>query len=493
MIPILYEKDEVAFTTNGLGRLRDCLTCTVTEERNGIYECDFSYPVDGQRFADIIPGRIIGVTHDDNGDIQPFDIIGYNKPIEGVVTFHAVHISYRQNAMTVTGSNINSLSDAFTLFGTAEPSNPFSYSSDLAGSGYLACADGVPKTVRSMMGGIEGSILDTYGGEYKFDRWRVSLLAARGETKDFSIRYGVNMLDYNEEYDISTSYSSCIPYWTDGTATVIGDMQTNGQTVTGRGECVPLDVSEKFENKPSKAQVEAAGLSYLISNSTQAPAQTINVSFVRLQDLGYEDLQSLLQCSLCDTIKVIFPGHIIGNFKIVKVIWNVLRNKYEEMELGQLSTSLSEALGVGSGTASGGGGGGTPVNVDFLTVSKSLSDSSQRVSISSGTTSTTVLTLTAPMTGFVVVNGYVQMTGNSNGNRHAQLTVDGTVVSQDTRPAHATQNAMIALSAVYPVSQGDVINLQTWQNSGSSLYAGGMLNAMFLVGEIPDGDDLGYG
>ena len=481
MIPILYDTNETAFTSNGICRLRDCLECTVTEERNGIYECDFSYPVDGANFELIQPGRIIGVTHDDTGDVQPFDIVGYTKPINGVISFHAVHISYRQTGMTVSGKNINSLDDAFTLLTTAQPTNPFSYSSDMTKSGRFGAADGVPKSVRQMLGGVEGSILDSYGGEYLFDKWSVQLLSARGEVKNLSIRYGVNMLDYNEEYDISTSYSSCIPYWTDGTATVIGDMQTNGQTVTGRGECVPLDVSEKFETKPSKAQVEAAGLSYLISNSTQAPAQTINVSFVRLQDLGYEDLQSLLQCSLCDTIKVIFPGHIIGNFKIVKVIWNVLRNKYEEMELGQLSTSLSEALGVGSGTASGGGGGGTPVNVDFLTVSKSLSDSSQRVSISSGTTSTTVLTITAPMTGFVVVNGFIQMTGNPNGNRHAQLTIGGTNVSQDTRPAHATQNGMIALAAVYPVSQGDVINLQAWQNSNSSLYAGGMLNAMFLV------------
>lgn len=486
MIPILYEKDEVAFTTNGLGRLRDCLTCTVTEERNGIYECDFSYPVDGQRFADIIPGRIIGVTHDDTGDVQPFDIVGYSKPINGVITFHAVHVSYRQIAMTATGNNISTIADAFTMLSGAKPSNPFSYFTDRPGTGHMGAANGVPQSVRSLLGGVEGSILDTYGGEYLFDRWSVQLLTARGEKKSFSIRYGVNMLDYNEDYDISGAFSACIPYWTDGTATVVGDMQTNGQTVTGRGECAPLDVSEKFENKPTKAQVEAAGLSYLISRSPQLPAQTIDVSFVRLQDLGYEDLQNLLKCSLCDTITVIFPGHMSGDFKIVKTVWDVLRNKYEEMELGQLSTSLSEALGVGSGTASGGGGGGTPVNVDFLTVSKSLSDSSQRVSISSGTTSTTVLTLTAPMTGFVVVNGFVQMTGNSSGNRHAQLTIDGTVVSQDTRPAHATQNAMIALAAVYPVSQGDVINLQAWQNSNSSLYAGGMLNAMFLVGEIPD-------
>ena len=84
MIPILFEKDASGFDYNGLGRLRDCISCTVTEERNGIYECDFEYPVDGARFEDIQIGRIIVVEHDDSGNLQPFDIVSYSKPISGV-------------------------------------------------------------------------------------------------------------------------------------------------------------------------------------------------------------------------------------------------------------------------------------------------------------------------------------------------------------------------------------------------------------------------
>ena len=65
MIPILYEKNESVFASNGLGRLRDCISCKVAEERNGIYECDFEYPVTGANYDLIQIGRIIGVTHDD--------------------------------------------------------------------------------------------------------------------------------------------------------------------------------------------------------------------------------------------------------------------------------------------------------------------------------------------------------------------------------------------------------------------------------------------
>ena len=349
MIPILYDKTETAFTSNGIGRLRDCISCIVTEERNGIYECDFEYPVNGANYDLIQVGRIVGVTHDESGDIQPFDIVSFTKPIDGIVTFHCVHVSYRQSYLSFTATNINSLADAFTALNGATPSNPFTYTTDKSSTGYCGCMDGTPRTVRQALGGIEGSILDAYGGEYEWDRWQVKLWSARGQYRDFAIRYGVNMLDYNEEYDSSGCYSSCIPYWTDGTTTVVGDKQTSGGvTPSGREQCIPLDVSEKFEDQPTKAQVEAMGLQVMNSANPTIPSQNITVSFVRLQDMGeFADFQNLLQCKLCDTIKVIFPDfNSSGTFKIVKTVWNVLTGRYDEMELGDLSISLSEALGI---------------------------------------------------------------------------------------------------------------------------------------------------
>lgn len=389
MIPILYDKDETTFVSNGLCRLRDCISCTVSEERNSIYECDFEYPVTGANYDLIQVGRIIGVTHDDyhtrkverieapltneeltditdeNGtpimgerknsyyarDIQPFDIVSFSRPIDGVVTFHAVHISYRQSYLTTNGTNINNLSDALDMLKVSQPNNPFEYWSDKVSTGYMSSADGVPKTVRSFLGGVEGSILDAYGGEYEWDKWTVKLWNSRGEDKDFSIRYSVNMVNYDEDCDISETYSSCIPYWKSDSAIVIGDRQDcNGSTVTGRGECVPLDVTDKFESQPTKAQVEAMGASIMATTNPHIPKQTIKVEFVRLQDSPeFAEYQNLLNCRLCDSIKVIFPYYnTSARYKIVKTVWDVLQNRYESMELGELSTTLAEALGIGN-------------------------------------------------------------------------------------------------------------------------------------------------
>lgn len=366
MIPIIYESSETAFASNGLGRLRDILSATVCEERNGLYELDFEYPVDGANFDLIQCGRVVAVTHDDSGDIQPFDIVSYTKPIDGVVKFHAVHVSYRQSGIVAQGSGINSLADAMTMLtSSAQPSNPFTYEADFTSTAYMASADGTPRSVRQFLGGIEGSILDAYGGEYEFDRFRVILHRSRGVTRDFVIRYGVNMLDYSDDTDYSETYTSAIPFWKgndNGTdTTVIGNRVDLGSTAyNGRNICASLDLSGKFENAPTQAQLESLALTMMQSRQTQMPAQSIKVDFVRLQDMGFEGLDNLLQCNLCDTIKVEFPRYnMSGSFKIVRTVYDVLQDKYESMELGALSTSLADALGITNslGGSSGGGGG----------------------------------------------------------------------------------------------------------------------------------------
>ena len=354
MIPILYDSDETLFALNGLGRLRDCISCVVTEERNGIYECDFEYPVGGQNYGLIQLGRIIAVEHDDTDDVQPFDIVSYSKPIDGIVQFHAVHISYRLSKIVANGSNITSLSSAFSMLRNGTPPNPFTFETGKTSTGYMASADGIPKSIRSFLGGIEGSILDAYGGEYEWDGFTVRLHEHRGEMKDFTVRYGVDLVDYNEEMDYSESFTAVIPYWTSDEATVIGAKQSvSSPSYNGREECVAFDVSDKFEEQPTQAQIENYASSFINSNNVNLPAQTITVDFVRLTG-DDTPLSYLYKCKLCDMIQVVFPQHgLNGRFKIVKTEYDVLMERFISMELGTLSTSLAEALGVDDTSSTG--------------------------------------------------------------------------------------------------------------------------------------------
>ena len=282
--------------------------------------------------------------------------------------------------MTVSGTNKNSLADAFTMLGTATPTNPFTYWTDKTSTGFLASADGVPHSVRSILGGMEGSILDAYGGEYEWDKWTVKLWASRGEVKPFSIRYGVNLTEYNEEVDYSDTYTSVIPYWvgqdTSGNDTIVkGAKQTvSYPSFNGMDRCIPLDLTDKFETKPTAAQLQTAGLAYMQSNQTYLPAQNITVDFVRLSESAeYAQFKSLQSCKLCDSINVYFPMYNMeGQFKIVKTEYDVLQERYSKLELGALSTSLAEALGINpesSTTLRSGGSNAVDYIVDFGTSS----------------------------------------------------------------------------------------------------------------------------
>ncbi len=360
MKPILYDFGESLFTSNGLGRIDNTIECLVTEERNGIYECDFIVPVTDPRFDDILPGRSIAVTHDDSGDTQPFDIVSMSRPIDGKVTFHAVHVSYRLTGIVAKAKNINSLADAFqALVETAQPSDAmvFDFSADFTRNGYMAAFDGIPRTVRQLLGGVEGSVLDTYGGEYEFDRFRVVLHSARGQKRDFTIRYGVNLTEFNEDTDYQGTYTSCVPYWSGGDGGVIvtcNPLKVDSGFVSydGRDTCIPLDLTEKFESKPTRAQLKNAALSVMQSRQTNLPSQNISVDFLRLQDFEeFKDFANLLECKLCDSIDVVFPRYNMrGSFKIVRTVWDVLEGRYKEMELGNLQTSLAEALGISDGS-----------------------------------------------------------------------------------------------------------------------------------------------
>ena len=474
MIPILYDSSEIAFTNNGLGRLRDCISCVVTEERNGIYECDFEYPMNGVNFDKIQLGRIIAVKHDDTNDVQPFDIVSCSKPINGIVTFHANHVSYRQSKLTVAGTNINSLADAFTLLGTATPSNPFTYETDMVKTGYLSAANGIPRSVRQMLGGVEGSILDAYGGEYEWDGFIVRLLSARGVQRDLTIRYGVNMLEYNEDTDYSSTYTAVIPFWATEEGLVVGSMVDSGQEpYNGWANCVPLDLSEKFETQPTAAQLEAAASSYMLSNQTYLPSNSIEIQFVQLQDSNeYAQFAPLLKCELCDWVNVIFPDYkTTGRFKIVKTVYNVLLERYDSLELGTLSTTLAEALGVTQSDSghSGGGGGGTAVTF-YGTSTEASGTAAKTVTVDNSFSLSTGVMVTVK---FSNANGVANPTLNVNGTGAISIKRYGT-----TAPSTSAASSWQANSAVTLVYDGTYWIIVGWLNSTySEISAANATNA----------------
>lgn len=356
MKPILYESTETLFQSNGLGILNDCITCHVVEERNGQYEAEFEYPINGVHYNDIIEGRIILISHDESGDLQPFDIYGHSKAINGVTKFYAHHISYRQNAITVKPFTATSLANTLTkIKSNSINTNPFNYSTDKTVATAFQLTE--PKPLKSILGGEEGSLLDVYGtGEYEWDRFQVILHLHRGTDSGVVVRYGKNLTELQDDIDYSNSYNGIVPFWfgqnepADGeeavdTLVTLSEwvLYKSGSTYDGRDSVIPVDFSSDFERPPTEAELRTAATAYLNRGNPLLPTDTLTFDFVELSDTDEYSYLDLQQVNLCDTVRVVFDD-IDAAMKVISVDWNVLSERYDSLTLGDAPTTYAEAI-----------------------------------------------------------------------------------------------------------------------------------------------------
>ena len=343
MIPILFASTETDFIRNGIGRLVDCISCSVTEERNGIYELELTYPITGKWFNELIQGGIIGVIHDDNHDIQPFDIYKTSAVIDGVVTVNAHHISYRLNNIILEPYTASSASSAVAGITThSANTNPFTFSTDKNVNASFEVDK--PTGVRSILFGQEGSLLDVFGtADFLFDKFSVQMLQHRGSDTGVTVRYGKNLTEIDWTHDTSGTYNALAPYWTDGTETVyLPEIIVQPTTPITPVKPLALDMSDKFESKPSEADLRAAAVAYLNTTEPWNPADNIKIDFLALwQSLEYEAIAPLERVGLCDTVSIYWTdvGIVSEKAKVVKVTYDVLAERFTEIEVGTVSTS----------------------------------------------------------------------------------------------------------------------------------------------------------
>lgn len=362
MIPILYEATEKEFKTNGLGRLGDAILCNVTQERNGQYDLELQYPVTGRHYADIKHERLILALPEDGAKTQPFEIYSISEPINGIVTVLARHISYRLKELTVSPFEAETASDAMQAIQShIIGENPFTFSTDKTTQAHMKVD--VPVAARSILGGMSGSVLDVYGGgDYEFDRFNVKLWKARGHDRGVTIRYGKDLTDSERESDIDGVYTSVVPYW-QGQADsesgeqhdviVIGDKIESGHAGDyAVQKCVPLDLSSDYQSAPTKEQLNKKAATYMKNNTPWEPSISMEIGFIPLgKTLEYADMKSVEHVQLCDTVTVEARG-FTTKARVIKTVYNVLREMYDSVELGDPRTTFAQTATSDSATRS---------------------------------------------------------------------------------------------------------------------------------------------
>lgn len=346
MIPILYEATETQFVSNGLGRLVDTISATVTEERNGVYELEFEYPISGEKYELIKEGRIVAVTHDETGDVQPFILYKRTATIDGKVKFNAHHLSYRLSNIVVKPFTASGIVDAMgQIVPNSMNPNPFVFWTDKVVTSQFK--NETPRSVRSLLGGERGSLLDVFGkGEYEFDKWTVKLHLNRGQDSGVTIRYGKNLSDITQEIDASGYYNAVAPYWKGEDETVtLPDLVVLEDVEDIRA--VPLDLTNEFEDAPTQAELRDMAQTRLENSSGINISENIKADFVQLwQTEEYKDYAPLQRVRLCDTVTIIYEplGVYSIQKKVIRVKWNVLLDRYDEIELGDSQVTLADLV-----------------------------------------------------------------------------------------------------------------------------------------------------
>lgn len=361
MIPILYDKTETDFTHNGIGFLKDATKCTVTEERNGAYECSLQYPITGRWYDQITDGAIIKAKANDTSEPQLFRIYKSSKPLKGIVTYSAEHISYDLNGIPTLGFSVKNVTPQAAItkaIDEAGLTSPFVALSDISTLNSTTIL--TPCSVRAILGGQTGSVLDVWGGEYEFDNFTVKLHKHRGTNNGVSIEYGKNLKDLKQESNIAECYTHLMPYAVYSEETEDGEKNevyvylsekvlplATAENI-GHSKAYIMDFTDRFKETETITEeaLRSKAAAYAAAVELGIPKVNITVSFVQLwQTEEYKNIAPLERVMMCDTVAVRFSKlGVTASAKVIKTTYNTLEDKYESVELGDAKSSFADTV-----------------------------------------------------------------------------------------------------------------------------------------------------
>ena len=348
MIPRYYD-GTADIKGNGVGALRDCISCTITEERNGSYELEMVYPVGGQHYDALALRGLIKAQPNPYAEEQLFRVYQISRPINGQITVNAAHISYDLSGIPVAPYTASTAAQALDrIKSQATVDCPYEFWTDLTTTANFAA--NVPSSLRSLLGGIDGSILDVYGGEYEWDNYTVKLHSKRGTDRGVSIRYGKNLTDITQEENCESVYTGVYPYWTDSDGNVkqistspIVDVPDSQYSFT---RILLLDISREYTEQPTDEQLKQYALNYIKANKIGVPKVSLKLSYAQLEQTEeYKGKALLERVGLCDTVHVVFERlGVDATAKVVKTVYNVLLDRYDSVELGTPRSNLASTI-----------------------------------------------------------------------------------------------------------------------------------------------------
>lgn len=373
MLPILYPSNTSKsgfFENNGLGFFNRCTKCNVAEERNGIYELEMSVLPSDRLAKTSVCGMFVKAKPNPFDDPQLFEI--YSMSVNrDKIDIQAQHIHYFLNTNVTTEPPAKFTGTPSEVWNAAQIyfalDNPFTFTSNITSSNTILPGNKRNISASEFLSGLDGSVLDVFGGEYYYDNFSVSLLQRRGTDTGIALRYGSNISSKQQDSSNQTVYSHIMPYAVVKTKDLRNDSE--GQMYinlnyaielaystltykkallydfTDRMKDVTLNVISEgqFENLSDvKTRLKQETMNYINKNGAALTQISTNIQV----DLT-ETLSGLQGCKLCDTVLIDLDGNgTKSRAKIIKTVYDVLGERYTKIELGQPRKTIADMITV---------------------------------------------------------------------------------------------------------------------------------------------------
>lgn len=375
MRPILFNKNETAFDTYGLGEL-NVTKGTVTRERNGNYTLYSEIPANDPMVATLEKEMKLKADAGLRTKNQTFEISRIVKDSSNIVKIYGQHISHKLEYMGLVNGRPFSGS-AFTALAIWHNATigdlRFDVWSDIQTTGKGVFDISKMENARQALGGVEGSILDIYGGEYEFDNMTVRLHKQLGRTAPTVLEYGRNILSAESDETIESSYTSVLPFATytpDKPEGDTSDSQPDPVTVTLPENYVDskykalyahrrikvVDFSSEFKSDskskdiPTPDKLRKIANDYMERNEIGKPKINIKIEYADLaRTLDYADRGWIEEVELCDIVPVYYPqiGLTDETLKITTITYDFVNERNESVEFGDIGTNVRATMQSG--------------------------------------------------------------------------------------------------------------------------------------------------
>lgn len=375
MRPILFNKNEQSFDTYGLGEL-NVTKGTATRERNGNYTLYAEIPVNDPMVAILEKEMKLKADAGLRTKNQTFEISRIVKDSSNIVKIYGQHISHKleymalRNATAFAGSAYSALGIwKGALIGDLR----FDVWSDIQTVGKGVFDISKMENARQALGGVEGSILDIYGGEYEFDNMTVRLHKQLGRTAPTVLEYGRNILSAESDETIESAYTSVLPFATytpDKPEGDTSDSQPDAVTVTLPEDYVDskykdlyahrrikiVDFSSEFKsdskNKdiPTPDKLRKLATDYMDRNAIGKPKFNTKIEYADLaRTLDYADRGWIEEVELCDIVPVYYPqiGLTDETLEITTITYDFVNERNESVEFGDIGTNVRATMQSG--------------------------------------------------------------------------------------------------------------------------------------------------